>query len=432
MKLPFRPIVWIILLGFLLRLGSMAVNYEDMRWQNDARVSIPASRILEGKGLTLKDGAGPTAYRPPLYVLWLAMDYKIFGTFATFGPSFLQILVSTANIFLLFLLTRQLWKRNDVAHAAALLLAVHPYTVYHDPALYHTFLTTALLLGCSFLLLRGAELKKTSLFFWSGLLCGLCILILSVIVPFVALCLAVALIAWKVALKTRVILLGTFVIGMMLAWGPWIVRNQLAFHHLVPLTTESGVTLWMGNNPLAKEYLAQNRQEETPVPDGTAFNIPERFAGCAVSNCRDGVSEYEESKELTAMGMVWIKAHPVDFVSLSLWRFKGIWSPFLTPHKTFFSSPILNVVLTYGFAAWNVSMFILFLLGARLAWKEKKRWELAIFVGLALSGTAAYAIFLFFTKYRVPFEALLLPFAGAGLVIVFRATRQRLHARAVK
>jgi 4-amino-4-deoxy-L-arabinose transferase-like glycosyltransferase len=414
-----QPILWIVLLGFVLRMVSMSVNYHQMRWQNDARMSIPATRILDGKGFTLQDGAGPTAYRPPLYILWLTFAYAIFGKFSTLGPSFMQIVVSTGNIVLLFLLTRQIWKRDDAANAAAFFLAVHPYTVYHDPALYHTFLSTSLLLGALLFLFKGIETKRAAHIFWSGLLFGLCVLILSTIVPFLGFLIISGLVAWKIALKRRFILIASFILGLTIGWGPWIVRNAIVFHRFIPLTTEAGVTLWVGNNPYAKNLLPKQEQESTPVPKGTAFNLPERYMGCSISECRGGISENDENRELTSLAIGWIKTNPKEFVMLTIWRYASIWSPFLTPAKTFFSSKILNIMVTYGYFLWNILFFVIFLFGARMAWREKKYFELLALLTLALSSTGGFALFQYYTKYRIPFETTLLSLAGAGGMIVY-------------
>lgn len=414
-----RPIVWIVLLGFVLRLGSMAVNHPQMRWQNDARMSIPAVRILEGKGLTLRDESGPTAYRPPLYILWLSGAYAIFGKFSTLGPSFLQILVSTGSILLLFLLTKQIFKRDREALTAALLLAIHPYTVYHDAALYHTFLSTALLLGGLLGLLKGIETKKAKPLLISGMLFGLCVLITSTIVPFLLLAIVLGLFLWKIPLRNRFMLVGIFILGMSFTWGPWIIRNAIAFNKFIPLTTESGVTLWMGNSPNAKELLPKRLHEGAPVPQGTPFNIPENYDGCRPEGwCRGGVSEYEENTALTAMATDWIKSHPTEFLELTAWRIFSIWSPLLTPEKNFSNSHILNGLIKYGFAAWNIVLFTLIVLGVGLAWKTKRHESVILQTLLAITGTGAYALFLYYTKYRIPFEAILLPFAGAGLVML--------------
>jgi 4-amino-4-deoxy-L-arabinose transferase-like glycosyltransferase len=422
-----RPIFLIILVGLTLRLGFMSINYPMMRWQNDQRFSIPVIHLIEGKGLTLVEELGPTAYRPPLYIFWLAMSYAIFGARSMLGPSFLQILVSTANIFLLYILARQLWKNEKIANASALLLAVHPYAVYHDSALYHTFLSTALLLGAFTLLFRGIERKRSSVLFASGLLFGGCVLILSVIVPFLMLLMASGLVLLKITMKKRVLLVTAFTAGLLLVWGPWIIRNAVTFREFVPLTTESGVTLWMGNNPHSAELMPVRGHEASPVPKGTRFNLPEFYEYCRDNPgwCEGGISEPEENRELTALAMGWIRANPVEFFRLTLWRFGGIWSPFLTPAKSFFDSALLTGFITYGYFAWNILLYALILFGTYLAWMANKKHETVILWILTLSSTGGYALFLYFTKYRIPFESCLIIFAGPGLVWLWKRLRKK-------
>lgn len=415
-----RPIFWIVFLGLVLRLGSAAANFHEMRWQNDSRMSIPAARILEGKGFTLTDDAGPTAYRPPLYILWLTLAYAIFGKFSTLGPSLLQTLVSTANIFLLYLLAKQIWKKESVANAAAFLLAIHPYTVYHDAALYHTFLSTALLLGGLTLLFRGIQETRAKPLFWSGLLFGLVVLIMSTVVPFIGLLILAGLFIWQIPFKRRAILVASFIVGLSLSWGPWVVRNAVVFKEFIPLTTEAGVTLWMGNNPHAEELLKIKKHESAPVPRGTAFNLPSFYAGCVEPDwCVGGISESQENRELKAMAMEWIKSNPATFMKLNIWRMTGIWSPWLTPAKTFSSSAWLNWLVKYSYFGWDLLLAVLFIIGAKITWRENKKRELLILCVLALTATASYALFLYFTKYRIPFEATLLPICGLGAVTAY-------------
>jgi len=420
-----NPIVWVFLLGLVLRLGSLAVNYEKMYWENDWRMSVPAVRMLEGKGLSLTDETGPSAYRPPLYILWLAGAYAIFGPFSEFGPSLLQILVSSLNVLLVYLLAKEIWKQKDYAVASALLLAIHPYVVYHDAALYHTFLSTALLLAGSFYLVRGINAEKPKPLFASGIFFGLCILILSTIVPWLALVILAGLVLWKIPFKKRATLTAVFAAGIFLAWSPWIIRNAIVFNEFVPLTTEAGVTLWMGNNPNSAELLKTRGHEASPVPKGTAFNLPSAYLGCVPEGwCRGGITEVEENTNLRDMAMGWITTHPWDFTRLTVWRFAGIWSPFLTPAKDIFASPILNTLVTYEYMFWNLLLAALFVVGMRIGWKERRRVPLILLPLLALTATGGYALFLYYTKYRIPFETVLLAICGAGLAELFRRMKK--------
>lgn len=427
-----RPLVWVIFLGLILRLGSVALNYDEMRWQNDSRMSIPAARILEGKGLTLEDGAGPTAYRPPLYILWLVVMYAVFGTFALVGPSLVQALVSTLNIGLAYLLGREIWKREDAALAGALLLAIHPYTVWHDAALYHTFLSTAFLFGGLILLFKSRRESRLNLLVWSGICFGFCILITSVILPFLIILAIAALVACKMTVALRLKAIALFTAGLLLIWTPWIIRNAYAFNVFIPLTTDSGITMWQGNNPLAPDLLPQRRQEDAPPPPSVRLNRPADYGYC-YSNpnaCQSGVTEAEENKTLARASVGWITTHPLDFASLTSWRMMSIWSPFLTPAKSIFGHPVLDVLVKYGYPAWNVMIYSLVIIGSWIAWREGKRAEVLILLTLAITATGSYALFLFFTKYRIPFEAMLLPIAGGGLMWIVHRLQQKIKRSA--
>ncbi|PAX08930.1 glycosyltransferase [Sphingomonas lenta] len=75
---------------------------------------------------------------------------------------------------------------------------------------------------------------------------------------------------------------------------PWWVRNWLTFGAFVPLTTSSGVGLWIGNNPGATgNWMA---------PPASLRGLP----------------ELEYSRQAGLIAREWITAHPVAFVRLTL------------------------------------------------------------------------------------------------------------------
>ncbi len=99
----------------------------------------------------------------------------------------------------------------------------------------------------------------------AGLLLGLAALVRPV-----ALVVAALLIGWLVLQRLRLLLPGATCLSrfslrhrvgmfltltaipgltLLLTISPWIVRNALQFHHLIPATTHGGYTLALGNNP---------------------------------------------------------------------------------------------------------------------------------------------------------------------------------------
>lgn len=77
----------------------------------------------------------------------------------------------------------------------------------------------------------------------------------------------------------------------------WWIRNALLFHAFVPLTTASGVSLWVGNNP-----------------DATGNWLP-----TPPNIWHAGEIEYARITGNMARG--WIEAHPVEFVRLTVTKF---------------------------------------------------------------------------------------------------------------
>jgi hypothetical protein len=146
---------------------------------------------------------------------------------------------------------------------------------------------------------------------------------------------------------------------------PWWVRNWTVFHAFVPLTTASGASLWIGNNPDA----TGNWQPPPPALKG----IPELAYG----------------KRIGAIAVEWIRTHPVGFVRLTLTKF----------------------VRASGIAQFGVTRLVAMgppvprVLAAAL-------WPLSMLAHLALLGGAAFKL-----GPRLPFTLVLL-IAACGLQLM--------------
>lgn len=78
---------------------------------------------------------------------------------------------------------------------------------------------------------------------------------------------------------------------------PWWVRNAVMFHSFIPLTTASGVSLWVGNNPDATGNWL-------PTPPNSAH-----------------LDEIGYARMTGDMAKAWIEGHPVEFVRLTVTKF---------------------------------------------------------------------------------------------------------------
>jgi 4-amino-4-deoxy-L-arabinose transferase-like glycosyltransferase len=411
--------------ALVLRVLSVGLNNERMGWQNESLFAIPAMRLLEGKGLTLEDGRGPTAYRPPLYVFWLAGNYAIFGDRATFGPSLMQGLVSTLNVLLVYLLTRRLWRKEAPALIAAGLMAVHPYALWHDPAISYTFLATSVGLAAAYALVRLVETPKPRWAFFAGALLGLCVLLTATVAPAIALLFVAGIIGWRVPMRQRVVLLALVAAGIACTWGPWIVRNAIAFRAFVPLTTEAGLTLWYGNNPEASWRVPIKAHEDSPFPTGIRLAYPNRINDCVRrEHCLDGATEVQENQTLARHAVAWITENPTAFATLTAWRLSRLWSPFLSPAKAVIGHPFIDAMISWGYAGWTLMLYASAAIGATALWRRgQKTITVALFTVIVVA-PSLYALFLYFTRYRIPFEMILLAFSGGGIWTAIQATKR--------
>jgi len=202
-----------------------------------------ADAVAAGRGLVGDDG--PTAYWPVGYVAFLA------GSFRAFGSSFIPVIIAQALLgagtAALVVPLGERFVGQAGARAGGLLLALWPSQVAYAarvfPAVASAFLIVA---AAYFILIRSGYGAGAA----AGLLAGLATLVL----PAAAL-LPVALgVADWLASRRPGRALGRAAVAAAVAAAvvaPWTWRNWRAFGAFIPVSTNGGVNLWMGNNPHA-------------------------------------------------------------------------------------------------------------------------------------------------------------------------------------
>src|SRR5204863_1913812 len=116
----------------------------------------------------------PTAYTQPLYSYFLIPLYWTLGrTWEVVGGA--QILIAVATALLVYEIGRR-WLRSWAGLVGALLMAVHPYSLWHDVHINREILdgllATAIVLGATYVLDRGSLAAGVGL----GVVLGLAIL----------------------------------------------------------------------------------------------------------------------------------------------------------------------------------------------------------------------------------------------------------------
>jgi 4-amino-4-deoxy-L-arabinose transferase-like glycosyltransferase len=200
-----------------------------------------ATRLVEGRGYVNAAGR-PTAWRPPAYPVFLAGIYKIAGVDVQ-RATMVQVILGGLTVLMLTALAAMIlgWPRALIAGAIA---AVYPAFVWLPRLLFSENLSLFLMLvslGTIILYLRTSRTIWIILF---GVLCALNTLVRSgnLVFPIIV---AIGLLIlhwrnWKQLAAPLLVMAVVFVVTLL----PWTIRNYRVFHHVIPVATQDGLTLY--------------------------------------------------------------------------------------------------------------------------------------------------------------------------------------------
>jgi hypothetical protein len=188
-----------------------------------------------------------TSFRPPLYPLFLAIIYSIFGTGADrfFVARMIQAIIGSTLVPLTYILSRWVdpvdkkWGRM-----AAWIITLYPMLIIYPLSLATENLFFLLVLVSVWVLFIAERTRKWYMFSLAGILLGLTALTRSV-----ALAMAGVAILWVwMILKERknafLIFLSIFIVTF-----PWILRNSLLNHRMTGIESALGYDLYVGYHP---------------------------------------------------------------------------------------------------------------------------------------------------------------------------------------
>ena len=304
----------VFLFGLMLRLLSVSFlgGYSAPPVFDGISYDILADNLISGNGFVLDF---TTAFRPPGYPFFLALIYLIFGhRYEWIRIS--QAVLGAISPVLMYVLTKRLWSWR-VASLAALGMAAHPLLIYFTQAIYPETLIIFLL--C--LLLLSAVSSTKPVLMRRILLVGLILGMMTLIRPDVIV--LGALFALWITFSYRDRLKGIMAAGLLVCCVlslvlPWTWRNYHEFDNFVPVSTNGGVNLWAGNNPLAQ--------------GGRVDPSPETWQGEDPPLNLEGwpaLGEIQSDKRFRQTALKWIRAHPTEFLILLPKKlFRALWINF--------------------------------------------------------------------------------------------------------
>jgi hypothetical protein len=360
-----------------------------------------ARSIALGQGFAspFQDGTGPTAWLAPLYPYLLAGVFKIFGVYTT--ASALAILsinsvFSALTVVAVYSIARRTFGPHGAVWAGWL-AALLPYAWYWAVKwAWETSLGT-LLLACVFLLaLRMAGIDwmaahekvecapRSRLRDWSlfGLLWGLIALVnpsLLLWLPFCGL--------WLMAQQTRAegsrrCFRHSAAAGLvfLVVLSPWVARNYSVFHRFVPLRSNFGEELYLGN---ADGAVGLWRAWMHPGVNAVEFQKYKEM----------GELRYVEMNQQKAIAF--IARNPARFILLCARRFLYFWYGTLRDTGT--------AVLSQGRNIGYLLSSILSFAGLAVMWRRRNPAGF-LFGSLLAAAPVIYYVTFAYPRYRAPIE----------------------------
>lgn len=326
-RLP--AVAWILLLGCVLRTTAVTIRFENLQIDRDSYLLI-AENVLAGNGYSSIPGH-PTAYRPPLYPLLVAVCLKV-GSFAAIGV--VQILLGTATVWLTWLMACRCRLSQQTCLLAALFVAVDPllieYTTQAMTETLSTFLVALLVLAT---LQTRRKIPKAG---FIGIVFGLAALCRPSIWAFGGLAAA----GWfignvrdrfarrqpSVSGDSRFVAMScACLVAVAITVSPWVIRNARQFGRPILMTTHGGYTLLLANNEtFFNEVVASDNGEIWQAESLRAWQAEQdrQLASMGIAK----TDEVSSDAALSHLAKVWIANNPLKFIRSSVLRFQRFWA----------------------------------------------------------------------------------------------------------
>lgn len=400
-SLPWN-IFWIALavrLAYMLLAHTYRIRPLDDHSYFGWEMGRVARALAMGQGYAnpFNGQTGPTAWVSPLYPLILAAVFKLFGVYtaaAAIAILTFNCVVSALTSMTTYWIGLQCFGRRTGLWAAWIWALYPPSMQFAVKWIWEMSLSTLLFTAVFALALKmggvcGDECEHREFGSWRqwlafGLLWGLIALSNPSLCIFLPVC-GLWLLArggwkqWGQATASGVVFLALLT--------PWCVRNYVVFHRFVPVRTNLGVELYLGNGPGST---------------GLVMEFDHPFLNSGQLERYASMGEIAYAKQMGDAARTTVRGAPGHFIKVSLLRCYYFW--FGVPHE-------LEPRWVRQFSDWLRLLLFSFtsvagLLG--LAWALRARSPGAVLFGWAFLLLPATYYFVFVhARFRYPLEPLI-------------------------
>jgi 4-amino-4-deoxy-L-arabinose transferase-like glycosyltransferase len=414
---PSRAVPLLLLATALPRLAALLHERGAILVANVEKGDVFARTFLADGTYGFIPGR-PSAYTQPLYGFFLVPLYRIFGRhWPVVGLA--QIAVACGTTLVVWQIGRR-WLTPATGVVAGLLVALHPYLVWHDVHMNREVLDQFLAAAIVYLTLRCADRFTPVAAAGLGAALGLAILgnVRLEALPLVLL----AYLAWR----RRLTVVGTVCVLAAAAAVvvPWVVRNDVSVG-CATVTTDARA-LWKANNLNTYATLKSGRWiDHVPQPRSfppTPQDVYEHWLSTGRITPYDECAQMDEFQRKVIS--FWVH-HPGAKAELMPLDAKWLWQPSVVGVS---DRPGQGTWLdTMRFVAEPVYMIPLYILAAIGLFLVPRTFALLAVLLLGYQ-TLAAMLFVGETRYRVPWDFLFALLASYALLRLARTLSERTSA----
>ena len=358
--------------------------------------------FLNGRWLP-REGA---FYQAPLYPLFLAGIYRVFGH-SLLAVRVAQSLLGSGTAVLVYLIGRRCAGRT-VGAVAGSIVALYAMMIHFDFEILRSSLVLFLGTLSLHLLLVAAERRTLLRWATAGLVLGLGAVARPTLLAFAPVAGLWALLRRSGPRRPAVLAATVLVAASLVAPGIVTGMNYAGTGQFVPISMNGGLNFYLGNNP---DYDATVR-----LRPGTRWTLLNREPGVDPTKDPAGWSRYYYRKALA-----WVGAEPAEYAGLLAKKIVLFWNGHEIERNSSFDhvseeSPILAFPLVSF--RWVAPLA---LVGLLLALRRRaKMGLLALFLGTQMLAIVAFYIC---ARHRLPVVPALALFAAYGAVSLARELR---------
>jgi len=382
---------------FAVSLGLGLVSGENLRYPDEREYSELAVTLVQGKGFVDCEGR-PTAYRPPGWPYIISLLYRLWPS-----PLAAKVFNSMAYAFTAFGLSILVGRLAPAGRVfAPLLLLFYPLGIYTASTLYPQAIGMALLVAIVALLTCRKE--SIAVAGYAGILSGLLALTIPSHLLVIPLIICGMILTNRGTLSVQLYRSTLFILLSVMVVCPWTMRNHLVVGKFIPVSTNSGVNLLLGNS------------ENTGPNSGVNVDVSRYIEQVK------GLEEAETDARYRKFAIEWVLRNPREASILYLRKVLNYFNfrnELLVKTE---ASPLRNAIIF-------ITYYPLLLIAVVRLWMYRgdricpDEWFLYfLYFGNALVS----AVFFTRMRFRMPFDALLVAIVAIMIGRMMSTIRRRL------